>query len=49
MNKPHSREKRVINKKVEVVKRPVNIDANKQNALFNILRKIVKKWEEIIN
>lgn len=47
--KPHSREKRVIDKKVEVTKKPVNNETPTQrntNTLFNVFRRIVKKWEE---
>lgn len=45
MNKPHSREKRVIDKRVEVTKRPIGTSNTtvKTNTLFNIFRKIVKK------
>ena len=46
MNKPHSREKRIIDKKVEVTKRPIETSNNtqtKSNTLFDIFRKIVKK------
>ena len=51
MNRPHSREKRIIDKKVEVTKRPIGASNNTQtkaNTLFDIFRKIVKKWEEKI-
>lgn len=45
--KPHSREKRVIDKKVEVTKKPVNGNRPSTletgSSLFNIIRKIVKK------
>lgn len=44
MNKPHARKRRIVDKKVEVVKKDINnIDKNKNNTIVNFLFRRVKK------
>ena len=42
MNRPHSREKRVVDRKVNVSKKPVN-SKEKVNTVLDFLRKVIKK------
>lgn len=44
MNRPHSREKRIVDKKVKVTKKPIDKTETKTgNIIFDILRKVIKK------
>lgn len=44
MNKPHARKRRIVDRKVEVVKKDVDtIEKNKKNPIVNFLFRRVKK------